>query len=138
MDGMESHANVTPNPTGSGSAAAPTDEGRRSDLPAPALSRNRSGSVRLRAGQLRGMIEDHLYGNPGDFTPVDLGNKLRRSPGAIANALERLVEQGTVDRMSEKPRRYRHAEATDPTLVDDESPVKSAAVESTGEVRRCE
>ncbi|WP_232668309.1 hypothetical protein [Pseudonocardia sp. TRM90224] len=79
---------------------------------------NRSGSVRLQAGELRGMIEDYLLDHPGEYSPVDIGNKLRRSPGAIANALERLVDTGTVDRTSDKPRRYRHTEAEAPGAID--------------------
>ena len=57
------------------------------------------------------MVEDFLAEHPGDHGPVDIGHALRRSSGAIANALERLVDTGWAERTSEHPKRYRFVDA---------------------------
>ena len=84
------------------------DSGRhREHLPRAAGARQ----VRLAAGQLRGLVEEFLAEHPGDHGPVDIGHALRRSSGAIANALERLVDTGWAERTSEHPKRYRFVDA---------------------------
>jgi hypothetical protein len=100
-----------------GAAKAGADAGlRRAQPPAPrSLHR---GSSRLAAGQLRGMVEEFLTEHPGPHGPVEIGHALGRSSGAIANALERLVETGWAERTSERPKRYRFAEADDLTCDD--------------------
>jgi hypothetical protein len=70
------------------------------------------GSRRLAAGALRGMVEDFLAERPGqDFGPTAIGHALRRSSGAVANALERLRSDGVVALTGERPRRYSIATA---------------------------
>jgi hypothetical protein len=63
---------------------------------------------RLAPGQLRGQIEDWLRDHPTqEFSPGEISKKLRRSAGAIANACEKLVSDGTAVKTNEKPKRYR-------------------------------
>jgi hypothetical protein len=70
---------------------------------------NGNGGERLPKGALRGMVEDFLR-EPArdgkDFTPGDIGRVLERSSGAVSNALEKLVEEGTAVQVNEKPRRF--------------------------------
>ncbi|GAA2693160.1 MULTISPECIES: helix-turn-helix domain-containing protein [Actinosynnema] len=61
---------------------------------------------RLAPGALRGMVEDHLRDNAGEFGPTAIGKVLNRSAGAVHNALEKLVAAGVVTRTSDKPKRY--------------------------------
>jgi len=75
--------------------------------PAPPAS---NGKARLRPGALRDMVAEHLTANPKiQFTSSQLGNVLRRSSGAIANALVTLCELGTVVQTSDRPRTYQAA-----------------------------
>lgn len=63
-------------------------------------------SQRLAPGALRGMVEDYLRDNSGEFSPNAIGKALNRSPGAVHNALEKLVESGDAARTSDKPKKY--------------------------------
>lgn len=67
---------------------------------------------RLAPGALRGMIEDYLQGNSGEFSPNVIGKELNRSSGAVHNALEKLVESGYAVRTSDKPKKYSLAATT--------------------------
>ena len=68
------------------------------------------------AGGLRGMVEDHLSEHPfDDFSPSQVAKALGRSSGAVANALERLVDTGAAVQSSQAPRRYQHRPDTDAT-----------------------
>ena len=99
-------------PSGAPSPARTPDgsESKRSVRP-PVPTRNPSGSRRLPGGALRGMVEDHLRDHPeAAWGPVAIGKALRRSSGAVANALEALVTQNVAQRTSERPKRYRLAE----------------------------
>jgi hypothetical protein len=58
-------------------------------------------------------VEDYLAETPGEHSPVEIGKVLGCSSGAIANALESLVESGDAVRTSDRPRRYSHAEHVD-------------------------
>jgi hypothetical protein len=51
------------------------------------VTRNRSGSVRLRPGVLRGQVEDYLREHSSEHGPTEIGHALGRSSGAIANTL---------------------------------------------------
>ncbi|APU15290.1 MULTISPECIES: MarR family transcriptional regulator [Actinoalloteichus] len=71
---------------------------------------------RLAKGALRGMVEDYLTAHPGEsFGPAQLGKRLGRSGGAVANALERLVADGYARRVAESPKRYQAVEGDAPT-----------------------
>jgi len=63
---------------------------------------------RLAPGALRGMVEDYLRDHPGDeFGPVAIAKALGgKSSGAVSNALDKLVTDGTAVRTQEKPRRF--------------------------------
>lgn len=104
----------SPADTRADAGAATGSPGTRPRMP---RSHYRSSS-RLAAGQLRGMVEEYLAEHPGPHGPVEIGHALRRSSGAIANALERLVETGWAERNSERPKRYRFADADDLTSDD--------------------
>jgi hypothetical protein len=68
---------------------------------------------RLRPGQLRELVAGALAERPdSELTPTQLSNVLRRSAGAIANALVTLCEQGAVIQTNTKPRTYRTATRT--------------------------
>lgn len=62
---------------------------------------------RLAKGALHGLVEDFLSEHPGEaFGPSAIGKALGRSSGAVANALDRLVEKKVAVLTSEKPRRF--------------------------------
>ena len=89
---MTSAARVAP-------AREPSHRGQRPD---------RAG--RLRPGELRALLARTLTARPRDgFTVTELSNTLRRSPGALANAAERLCEQGLVVRTRQRPKTYQSA-----------------------------
>jgi hypothetical protein len=71
----------------------------------------RTGNA-LRPGQLRDMVRDHLTAHPGIvLTPYQVGRAIGgRSSGAVANALDKLVEEGQATLVSDHPRQYQHAE----------------------------
>ncbi|MGW4797342.1 hypothetical protein ACWEPC_33475 [Nonomuraea sp. NPDC004297] len=61
----------------------------------------------IRPGALRDMVHAHLLEFPDkDFTPYEIGRALDRSSGAVANALDRLVNLGDVVLSCERPRRF--------------------------------
>jgi hypothetical protein len=70
----------------------------------------RTGSCRPRRlppGGLRGMVEDYLREHPDNaFGPNQIGKHLARSGGAVANALDKLVDAGSAVLTQSKPRRY--------------------------------
>lgn len=63
-------------------------------------------SQRLAPGALRGMVEDYLRDNSGEFSPNAIGKALNRSSGAVHNALEKLVGSGYAVRTSDRPKKY--------------------------------
>jgi predicted transcriptional regulator len=63
-------------------------------------------SERLAPGALRGLVEDYLRDNSGEFSPNAIGKELNRSSGAVHNALETLVTSGYAVRTSDKPKKY--------------------------------
>lgn len=88
----------------------PTDQAGRDPAPegeTPTTGESAPQPRRLPAGGLRGMVEDYLRERPGDaFGPSQIGRALVRSSGAVANALEELVESGCAVVVQDKPRRY--------------------------------
>jgi hypothetical protein len=65
---------------------------------------------RLAKGELATLVVDYLSAHPGDLGPTAVGQALGRSPGAVANALQRLAVDGRVRLVGESPRRYRLAD----------------------------
>jgi nitric oxide reductase NorQ protein len=69
---------------------------------------------RLRPGQLRQMVADHLATHPTlSFTPAELSNLLRRSSGAISNACVILCAQGIAAQVKQQPKTYATANTRD-------------------------
>jgi hypothetical protein len=65
-----------------------------------------------RPGALRDLVEEHLRKFPGTaFTPHQVGKVLTRSAGAVANALDKLVNLGVAQMVTDKPRTYQLATA---------------------------
>jgi biotin operon repressor len=86
----------------------PTDDQPTDDQP----GKQSEKSQRLAPGALRGMVEDYLRDNSGEFSPNAIGKALDRSSGAVHNALEKLVESGYAVRTSDKPKKYSLAATT--------------------------
>lgn len=81
-------------------AATPSRAGKTPGGPAAA--------ERLRPGALGTLVVDYLKAHADEaLGPTAVGKALGRSQGAVANALARLGEAGTVTVVSESPRRYR-------------------------------
>ncbi|MGW4409623.1 hypothetical protein ACWEJ6_36735 [Nonomuraea sp. NPDC004702] len=81
--------------------------------PARAVPGARSGGASggagggVRPGALRDRVHAHLLEYPGkDFTPYEIGKVLDASSGAVANALDRLVNLGQAELTCERPRRF--------------------------------
>ncbi len=93
-------------------AISELDAARDSTAQARRLARATTGrSARagsgMRPGQLRDRVRDHLACHPGtSLTPYEIARVLGNSAGAVANALDRLVELGHAELASEHPRRY--------------------------------
>lgn len=70
-------------------------------------------AARLPSGALRGMVEDFLNDHPGgEFGPTAIAKALGgKSSGAVSNALDKLVDNGTAVKTSDKPRRFALASA---------------------------
>jgi DNA-binding MarR family transcriptional regulator len=88
-----------------------TEEQSTEDQPTAAGGRQEKAQ-RLAPGALRGMVEDYLRNNPGEFSPNAIGKALSRSSGAVHNALEKLVASGYATRTSDKPKKYSLAAAS--------------------------
>ncbi|KAF4408922.1 MarR family transcriptional regulator [Streptomyces lycii] len=68
---------------------------------------------RLAPGALRQMVIEHLAAHPGEaFTATKISRVIEKSSGAIANALEKLVNQGIAEQVSDKPRTFRRTSTT--------------------------
>jgi predicted transcriptional regulator len=66
----------------------------------------------VKPGALRELVAAHLHAYPGEnFTPHQIGKKLTRSSGAVANALDKLVALGEAELATEKPRSFRLADS---------------------------
>ncbi len=63
-------------------------------------------AARLAKGELAALVVGYLSAHPGELGPTAVGKALGRSPGAVANALQRLQVDGRVRLVSESPRRY--------------------------------
>ena len=67
-----------------------------------------AGAKRLAPGELAVMVAAVLAAHPDiEYTPTLLSHMLEgRSPGAIHNALEKMIKTGSAVRTSDKPKRY--------------------------------
>lgn len=67
----------------------------------------RPSTSRLRKGQLRALVLDHLQQHPdAEYSPTAIAKALGRSAGAVSNALDRLAVDGVAVQSSQKPRRF--------------------------------
>lgn len=86
------------------------DSGRvRRLIKAVATPRPRGASGRARAfpGQMRAKVAAHLAAHPGvEFTPHEIAKVIGHSPGAVANALDKLTELGHASLSCDRPRRF--------------------------------
>lgn len=74
----------------------------------PAATSTDEGFPRLRRGELATLVVEFLATRPTEAVgPVVVAKALKRSGGAVANALGRLTEAGTVKQVGDRPRRYR-------------------------------
>jgi hypothetical protein len=71
------------------------------------------GKARLASGALRGLVEDHLRDHSSEqFGPSAIAKALGgKSSGAVSNALDKLVADGTAVKTNDKPRRFALAPA---------------------------
>ncbi|MFD4248295.1 MarR family transcriptional regulator [Amycolatopsis thermoflava] len=86
----------------------PTEEAAEPDTSTANVGNDGQQTERLAPGALRGMVEDYLRDHPGDeFGPVTIAKALGgKSSGAVSNALDKLVADGTAVRTKDKPRRF--------------------------------
>jgi len=71
---------------------------------------NRSGTPKLRSGELVGLVEDCVRDRADkELSPADVARLLERSGGAVRNCLDKLTRQGVVEQTNDKPRRFRLA-----------------------------
>jgi len=68
---------------------------------------------RLRNGELRRMVAEQLADDPtAALTPATIATKLRKSSGAVGNALATLVARGEADKVGTGPATYRATDTT--------------------------
>jgi hypothetical protein len=90
---------------------SPAATGKQTDaakVPAGQVATNRSGTERLKPGQLDGLVLSFMQKNvdSGPHAPTAVAKALDRSSGAVGNCLVRLADAKRVRQVSEKPRRY--------------------------------
>lgn len=65
-------------------------------------------AARLAPGALGVMVRQYLAARPGkSFGPSGIAKALGRSAGAVSNALSAMADRGEVEKVAERPRRYR-------------------------------
>jgi hypothetical protein len=76
--------------------------------PASTKSPNKGGGKRLSLGALDGLVLGYMKRNRKKLPATSgvVGRGIKRSPGAIANCLERLEKAGKVKLTNKKPREY--------------------------------
>lgn len=100
------------NRTGRSKAAAHLGQSSKSqDAPAKSISAqtaNKDGGKRLSPGALDGLVVGYMKRNRSKLpvTAGVVGRGIKRSPGAIANCLERLEKAGKVKLTNKMPRKY--------------------------------
>jgi hypothetical protein len=89
---------------------APTQTAARAAKLVQPASDNSESAGRLGRGELAGLVADFMAAHRGEAVgPTAVAKALGRSSGAVANALGRLTEAGTVALVGDQPRRYRLA-----------------------------
>lgn len=74
----------------------------------PTCGRAQPKTTNLRAGALRGLVEDFLRDHPGEeFTPGQIAKELDRSSGAIYNALFVLTGKFVAEHTCDRPNKFK-------------------------------
>jgi hypothetical protein len=75
---------------------------------ASAKTPNKDGDKRLRPGALEGLVLGYMKRSRKKLSVTSgvVGRGIKRSPGAVANCLERLEKAGKVKLTNKKPREY--------------------------------
>lgn len=95
-----------------------------------------TGRPRLRNGELRRMVAQHLTDNPASsYTPGELARAMRRSSGAVGNALAALTHRGQADQVGTNPSRYTANTATATAAVAVAATGTSGATTAPGSAR---
>lgn len=101
-----------PSPTGSrsgkGSKSKASKAASAKSKAATAKTANKGGGKRLSPGALDGLVLGYMKRNPKKLPATSgvVGRGIKRSPGAIANCLERLEKAGEVKLTNKQPREY--------------------------------
>jgi hypothetical protein len=105
-----------PGRTSKSKAAGRTGKGSKSSAKgasakpktASAKAANKDGGKRLSPGALDGLVLGYMKRNRKKLPATSgvVGRGIKRSPGAIANCLERLEKAGKVKLTNKKPREY--------------------------------
>ncbi|MEU0511603.1 AAA family ATPase [Amycolatopsis sp. NPDC006125] len=83
--------------------STPATTSARGDTPATS-----GATTRLRNGELRRMVAEHLAHNPtATVTPSTIAQALKRSSGAVGNALATLAARGEAEQVGTSPVTYR-------------------------------
>ncbi len=101
--------NRTSKRTGKGSKSkAPKPASAKSKTASAKTAANKDGGKRLSPGALEGLVLGYMKKNRGKLPATSgvVGRGIKRSPGAIANCLERLEKAGKVKLTNKKPREY--------------------------------
>jgi hypothetical protein len=95
--------------TGKGSkSSAKSKRSSAKSITASAKTANKDGGKRLSPGALEGLVLGYMKRNRKKLPATSgvVGRGIKRSPGAIANSLERLEKAGKVKLTNKKPREY--------------------------------
>lgn len=94
--------------TGKGSKSKASKTASAKSKTASAKTANKDGGKRLSPGELDGLVLGYMKRNRKKLPATSgvVGRGIKRSPGAIANCLERLEKAGKVKLTNKKPREY--------------------------------
>jgi hypothetical protein len=93
---------------GSKSSAKSKGASAKSKTASAKTAANKDGGKRLSPGALDRLVLGYMKKNRGKLPATSgvVGRGIKRSPGAIANCLERLEKAGKVKLTNKKPREY--------------------------------
>src|SRR3954451_4508998 len=94
--------------TGKGSKSKASKTASAKSKTASAKTANKDGGKRLNPGALDGLVLGYMKRNRKKLPATSgvVGRGIKRSPGAIANCLERREKAGKVKLTNKKPREY--------------------------------
>jgi DNA-binding MarR family transcriptional regulator len=93
-----------------------------------------TGRLRSHPGELRAKVAAHLAAYPGkEFTPHEIGKVIEHSAGAVANALDRLVELGLAELTCDRPRRFTATPSDEAPSDEAANPAPNSAANPAGE-----